>query len=116
MAKKEDTEAPESVNDPVSAMAALRKEGFDNFMGLGTAWAEAVSDMSAEMLGFLSDRIKEDLKTQHRLLHCKDMQEFHDIQADFLQRAIDQYQIETGKLIEMSTTAFSEMTQDKKGS
>ena len=100
----------------MSAMAALQKSGFGNMMGMGTAWAEAFSDMSAEFLGFLADRIKEDVKTQHKILHCKDMRELQHIQAEFVQTAINQYQAETGKLIAMSSTLFSDALKGSKES
>ena len=79
---------------------------------MNTAWAEAFSEMSSEFIRFLSDRISEDVKTQHQILHCKDIRELQHIQAEFVQKAIDQYQAETGKLIEMSTTLFSQAVKD----
>lgn len=116
MASKEETGTETSASEASDAMAARRQAGVEDVMGLGTAWAAMVSDLSAEMLGFLSDRIREDLKTQHRLFHCRDVHELREIQAEFLQKAIDQYQAETGKLIEMSSNAFSDIAKDKPGS
>lgn len=117
MAGKDDTRTDTTSADGSSdAITTLRRAGVEDAMGFGTAWAAMVSDLSAEMLGFLSDRIREDLKTQHRLFHCRDAHELREIQAEFLQRAIDQYQAETGKLIEMSSNAFSAIAKDKTGS
>lgn len=117
MAGKDDTRTDTTSADESSdAMAARRQAGVEDAMGFGAAWTAMVSDLSAEMLTFLSDRIREDLKTQHRLFHCRDAHELREIQAEFLQKAIDQYQAETGKLIEMSSTAFSAMAKDKTGS
>ena len=113
MATKPQSEPESSALD---AIAALQASGFGNMMGVGTAWAEAFSDMSAEFLGFLAERIKEDVKTQHKVLHCKDMQELQHIQAEFVQTAIDQYQDETGKLMEMGSTIFSDVLKDSKKS
>lgn len=99
-----------------NAIFDLQKAGLGNMMGIGGAWVEALSDMGAEVLAFVADRIKEDVKTQHEILHCKDLAELQNIQARFLQKAIDQYQAETGKLVEMSTSAFKASAQsDPKG-
>ncbi|MEO0752128.1 MAG: phasin family protein [Pseudomonadota bacterium] len=87
-------------------IADLQKAGMGNLMGIGTAWIEAMGAMSAEMAEFVADRIKEDVKTQHEILHCKDVADLQRIQAQFMQKAIDQYQAETGKLVEMGTKAF----------
>jgi hypothetical protein len=75
----------------------------------GTAWFENLADMGSELSSFLAERIKEDVKTQHALLNCRSMKEVHHVQAEFLQTAIDQYQAETGKLVEMTGDMSSKM-------
>ena len=93
--------------DPMGIVAALHKSGFGHLTGMGMAWVEAFSDMGVEFLGFLADRVKEDVKTQHKILHCRDMHELQHIQAEFVQRAIEDYQAETGKLVKMSAALLS---------
>ena len=105
MASKTTETAPEP--SPMNALAQLEKAGFGSMMGMSTAWLEALSDMSAEMTSFVAERIREDVKTQHEMLHCKDIASLQHIQAEFVQKAIDQYQRETGKLVEMTTSAFA---------
>lgn len=92
---------------PLSAITQLQEAGLGNMMGMGTAWIEAVSDMSAEVAHFVAERIREDVKTQHEILHCKNVADLQHIQAQFIQKAMDQYQAETGKLVEMGTKAFA---------
>ncbi|MFK7878275.1 phasin family protein [Roseobacter sp.] len=92
---------------PLSAITQLQEAGLGSMMGMGTAWIEAVSDMSAEVAHFVAERIKEDVKTQHEILHCKNVADLQHIQVQFIQKAMDQYQAETGKLVEMSTKAFA---------
>ena len=87
-------------------MAKLQEMGFGNMASIGTAWVEAMSDMGSEVISFVADRISEDVKTQHELLHCKDAAELQHIQAKFIQKAIDQYTAETGKLVKMSEELF----------
>ncbi|PTX53819.1 phasin protein [Litoreibacter ponti] len=96
----------------INAAAQLQEAGLGNILGVGTAWIEAVSDMSAELAHFVAERIKEDVKTQHEILHCRNVTDLQHIQADFIQKAIDQYQAETGKLIEMGSDAFAPKKAD----
>ncbi|EEB82490.1 phasin family protein [Roseobacter sp. GAI101] len=108
MVDKPQTQTPKtsSATDPFSAMTQIQKAGFGSMMGMGTAWVEALSDMSAEMADFVAERIKEDVKVQHELLHCKNVANLQHIRGQYLQRAIDQYQAETSKLVEMGTKAL----------
>ncbi|SEW26510.1 Phasin protein [Cognatiyoonia koreensis] len=107
MAKKTETDTAKSIETPLDAIAQLQETGLSNLMGMNTAWVEAISDMGAEVVSFVADRIKEDVKTQHMMLHCKNVEELQHIQAEFIQKAMDQYHDETGKLVEMSTRVFS---------
>ena len=108
MAEKSQTQDPKTTAsaEPFNAMTQLQEAGFGNMMGMGTAWMEALSEMSAEVAGFVANRIKEDAKTQHEILHCKNPADLQHIQAQFMQKAMDQYHAETGKLVEMGTQAF----------
>lgn len=107
MAKTSQTSTTSTGDAPLNAMSALREAGFGNMVGMSAAWFEAVGDMSAEFVSFVAERVKEDVKVQHQILHCKDAAELRHIQSQFLQKAVDQYQAETGKLIEMGTKAFT---------
>jgi len=107
------TTTPSSATQMANDVAALQSYGFKTMSGMGMAWAEAFSDMGSEVLSFVADRIKEDVKTQHRMLHCKDVSELQSIQAEFVQTAIDQYTAETGKLVKMSQDMFSVPETDK---
>ena len=113
MANKQDTQAKSSKAVLPDAFAQLQDAGLSNFTGFGTAWMEALSDMGAEVAGFVADRIKEDVKTQHEMLHCKNVADLQHIQAKFIQKAMDQYQAETGRLVEMSTQAFAAKSTDE---
>lgn len=111
MANKQKTESSgadqlKMGTEAMSDLAALQKFGFNNMTSFGTAWVEALSDMGSEVLSFVADRIKEDVKTQHEILHCDDMAELQQIQARFVQKAVDQYTAETGKLFELSNQLF----------
>lgn len=89
--KSKAAKQPEDAVTPLSPTALM-----------GTAWFERVSDLGSEVMSFVAERIKQDVETQHALLRCKSLSEVQHVQAEFLQKAFDQYQAETGKLIEMT--------------
>lgn len=106
MAKEETTQKTQAPKDPLAPLVDLQKAGFGSLMGMNAAWLESLGDMGAEFTSFLAERIKEDVKTQHEILHCKDVSEVQRIQSDFVKKAIEQYQTETGKLFEIGMSAF----------
>ena len=112
MTKKSETDTQAPTDAPMAAVTQLQEAGFANMMGMGTAWLETIGEMSAEVVSFVADRIKEDVKTQHEILNCKNVSELQHVQAQFFQKALDQYQAETGKLVEMTNKAFSPKSAD----
>ena len=108
--KEKGGESDKQTNVPgaemTSDLATLQSLGFNQMSVFGTAWIEALSDMGSEVVSFVADRIREDVKTQHEILHCEDIAELQHIHAQFVQKAIDQYTAETGKLVEMSQSLF----------
>lgn len=107
MAKTPKTDTPKKDDAPLAAIAQLQGAGFGNMVWLGTAWFETIGDLSAEVLSFVADRVKEDVKVQHQIMHCKNPSELQHVQSQFLQKAIEQYQAETGKLVEMGSKVFT---------
>lgn len=111
---KPGTDMPTGPTQMMGDIATLQAFGFNAMTDMGVAWVEAVSDMGSEVVTFVADRIKEDVKTQHRMMHCRDMGELQQIQAEFMQKAIDQYRAETGKLVEMSRDLMRTATESAK--
>ena len=93
-------------DEAMQDVAALQALGLRSVTGLGTQWSEVLNDMGSEVLAFVASRVREDVKTQHKMLHCKDMVELQAIQTEFVRTAIEQYTAETGKLVEMSQQLF----------
>ena len=93
------------------ALTELQKAGLGSLSWMGTAWLENMSDLSSEVMSFIADRVKEDVKTQHQILHCNDLGRLQKIQADFIQRAIDQYTAETGRLVAMGNTFLKDVQE-----
>ena len=96
-----------------NAMTELQSAGFGSMTWLGTAWIETMGEMSSEVLQFIAARIKEDVKTQQAILHCKNADEMRTIQSEFVQTAIDQYTAETGKLVKIGNEMFSAAVKAK---
>jgi hypothetical protein len=85
-----------------AVMQQMEDAGLGPLRWLGTTWFEAMADLNSEVASFVADRVKEDVKTQHKILHCKNATEMREVQLDFLEKAYAQYTAETGKLIKMS--------------
>lgn len=92
----------------------LQDAGLGPLNWLGTAWFEAMMDMNSEVIDFIADRIKEDVKTQHELLHLEDMHDLQRAQMAFMERAYVQYTAEAGKLIKMGMALFPVATTTTK--
>lgn len=92
-------------DDPVAMGQAFLKQFEDAGLGpmnwIGTNWFETMADMNSEVMSFIAQRISEDVKTQHELLHCKSAEELQKAQLAFLEKAQQQYMDETGKLVKM---------------
>lgn len=105
------TEKSKTSEDPMQSAAAAfaewQKAGFGPMAWMGTDWMTGLGDISGEVMRFVADRIKEDVKTQHEILHAKDITQVQGIQTRFLRDAFDQYAAETGKLIEMGNDLFA---------
>ena len=111
MAKKSTDTSSTPSESAAAILTGMQSAGMGSLAWLGTTWIERMSDVTAEWLDFVTDRIKEDVATQHQILHCKDVADLQKIQIAFFQRAVEQYQAETGKLVEMSSKLF-EGTED----
>lgn len=94
------------------ANAELQKMGFGPIAWMGVEWCNCMTEMGSELMQFVADRIKEDVKIQHEILNAKDVGQVQEIQTRFMTKAFDQYAAETGKLIEMSSDMIAR-TQSK---
>ncbi|GHG87150.1 phasin family protein [Pseudodonghicola xiamenensis] len=93
-------DATEAVND---IMVQYQKMGLNALTLMGGDLAERMSDMGAEMLDFFTKRVKADVELQHKLLHCRDLNEMQHLQAEYMQLAINHYTEESSKMFEMGT-------------
>ncbi len=112
MSEKATTPQPgAAIPDPISALRPLAPVAW-----MSTAWIESLADLGSEITSFVAERIREDVKTQHAILHCKSPAELQHVQAQFMQRAFDQYAAETGKLVDMSSEIAAKIKTSTKAS
>lgn len=104
MARKPKKSAkPASVED---AMSGIYREGIEHMAEAKVNLIEAFGDMSAQMAKFFAQRIEEDVKVQHDLLHCKTLQDVQHIQLQFFEKAFKQYQENSAKMMDIGTHAL----------
>ena len=116
MAKNKDTTDQTSTGTIPSMMQAFleaQQASLGPLNWMGNAWIEAFGDVGSELAGFVAERIKEDVKTQHQMMHCKTPAELQKIQADFVRTAIEQYTAETGKLVQLNQAFLDKLRADK---
>ena len=70
---------------------------------------ETLSELGSEVTAFIANRVKDDLQTQHDLLACKTSADFLHVQAQFVQRAINQYTDETGKMVALNASLLNRL-------
>ena len=64
----------------------------------GTAMADAWLDLCDEWTGFVTRRLRQDVRTANTMLHCQNPADIPKIQAAFFQKAMDEYQEEAGRV------------------
>jgi phasin family protein len=96
------------------AITAFQKSGMMPMNWFGTTMFEKLAELNSECAQFIADRIKEDVQTQHKMLHCKDADQIKSIQSEFLTKAMEQYSAETGKLVQMSQKMMDDMLNAKR--
>ena len=64
----------------------------------GTAMADAWLDLCEEWTGFVTRRLRQDVRTANAILHCKNPAEIPKVQAAFFRKAMDEYQEEAGRV------------------
>lgn len=99
MAKDEKTKQAQS---PLGDfMNILQTGGAQSMEGAGAVWLKTMSSMGSEVMSFTTNRLHEDIKTRHDLLQAKGISEIQEIQAQFFQKAMEDYSAQTAKLLGM---------------
>ena len=105
MAKKQKSRVDTGVEIP-AAMVAM--------MSANPVFAKAWMDMMSEGARFLTDRLRTDLETQQALMACRTPAEVMEVQAKFLNTAMQQYADEAARVVQMMMTASKDISEDLK--
>lgn len=102
---------PKSIIDTpaIASLRDIQDTGFASASKFGAAWLEAMNDLGSEVLSFVVNRVKEDVQTQHEVVRAKSLADVHHIQSQFVQKTIDQYTAETGKLVAIGKAVMTTM-------
>ncbi|MBC7478020.1 MAG: phasin family protein [Pseudorhodobacter sp.] len=73
----------------------------------GTVAVHACTDIGAEAVRFVWDRLHHDLKTQQAMMACTSLQEMRKIQAEFFTAVQEQYAAEAAKMLDLMGKAAS---------
>ena len=107
-ARQPETKPDPTGAEPLETLVGMQTASLNSMAWLGTAWMSNAGDVGTELMQFLAKRIKEDVRTQHEMLHCKDLTKLQDIQMRFVQTAMEQYAAETEKLLQMGSDMMAE--------
>ena len=77
-------------------------------------FAKAWMDLMSEGARFMTDRLQTDLETQKALMACKTPAELMQVQADFLNTAMQQYADEATRVFDMMVAASKDIAEDVK--
>lgn len=88
---------------PVEPAAPAANDSSQNALSgwFGLDLLETWLDINSEIATFTANRLHEDVSQLHELWHCRSPLEFQAIQMRFLQKAVEDYHEEAGRLVEM---------------
>lgn len=81
-----------------AALSGLATAGMEPLASAGLAFVEGWIEASGEIAAFLARRIQSDFDLQREILQCRDPAELVRIQTAFVEKAIEDYRAESGKL------------------
>lgn len=73
---------------------------------------KALIDVMTESARFVADRFRQDLELQKAMLTCKSPAELMSLQAEFYQKAVEQYTSEATRMVQMMTDATQDTIED----
>jgi hypothetical protein len=85
----------------IDTVTLNQQEAIDGVEAAGHALACGLEAAQREIADFVSERIRQDLDTQHALLLCRTLHEVQQVQFDFLRRAVGQYGGEATRLLQI---------------
>ena len=84
----------------IDTVTASQQEALETIESASQAMLELIRG-AREITDFVAERIRQDLDTQQAFLRCRSLDEVREVQARFVQTALDQYSAETTKLFKL---------------
>ncbi len=106
------SDAGTGMPDWMAPWRQMQQAAFDPLRWVNTAWLESALEANEELKEFLSRRIKEDIRTQHEILNCKNPAALQEIQTRFIRKALEDYAAETGVMIKMGQAFVKKMSRN----
>jgi len=103
--------------DPADAMAQMtdwQKAAMAPMAGLAPAWTEAVQDYMRMSGEFLARRVEKDMQLQRELLGCRDPKQWQELQAHFMEEAMEDYRAQSGQMAEIGRRFVDAATNAQK--
>lgn len=94
----------------IEMLRRMQEIEFPRMPATGLGFMATYSDMGTQTLTFMSERIRQGVKTQQDLMNAKGLAEVRHIQMQFFQRALDDYTNQMVKLAELGKTVAPNMT------
>lgn len=85
-------------NDVLGQIGEMEMKFVAPMGAFGLAMADAWLDLCQEWTGFVTKRLRQDVRTANAILHCRNSAEIPKIQAAFFQKAMDEYEEEAGRV------------------
>jgi hypothetical protein len=92
-----------SADVAIDGVTLGQQQALETFESAQQAMMEGVTRFQKELVDFVSERIRHDMETQQALLRCRSFDEVRDVQATFLQTAMDQYSEEANRLMRLGS-------------
>lgn len=85
-------------NEALERMAEMEMTFIRPLGAFGAAMADAWLDLCDEWTGFVTGRLRQDLRTANDMLQCRNPADLPKIQSAFFQKALDEYQEEANRM------------------
>lgn len=98
----------EGFNENVNRVASFNGEAMQAFADACTAYADCLSSLNKEFMGFMSSRLNRDVELSQALASCKDWSEAVALQQKWAQQATHEYMEEAGRISALASKIAKE--------
>lgn len=94
------------------SFAHLNDRNLETAMRMGQAMFDSAASMNQEILGFVSRRLEEDMRTAQTLCDCRHPAEFVEIEMRFMQTLVQHYAENASRLLGIASDMLRSEVQD----